>query len=61
MAKVIIEIEDQPNGELHVRFAGEGLRTAATMQSNTAAQNAAIVLAEQMRAIGLNAPDLSGQ
>ena len=61
MAKVTIEVEDQPGGELRVHFVGDGLRTAATLQSNTAAQNAAIFLAEQMRAIGLNAPDLSGQ
>lgn len=61
MAKVTIEIEDQPNGELRVHFAVDGLHTAATMKSNTAAQNAAIYLAQQMRAVGMNAPDLSGQ
>lgn len=60
MAKVSIEIEDQPNGELRVQFVGDGLRTAATMESNTGAQNAAIYLA-QMRAVGMDAPDLSGQ
>jgi hypothetical protein len=31
------------------------------MESNTAAQNAAIYLAQQMRAVGMNALDLSGQ
>lgn len=61
MAKVTIEIEDQPNGELRVRFVGDGLSTAATMESNTAAQNAAIYLAQQMRAVGMDAPDLSGK
>jgi len=61
MAKVTIEIEDQPNGELRVHFVGDGLRTATTMESNTAAQNAAIYLAQQMRAVGMDAPDLSGQ
>lgn len=61
MAKVTIEIEDEPNGELRVYFVGDGLRTAATMESNTAAQNAAIYLAQQMRAVGMDAPDLNGQ
>jgi hypothetical protein len=58
---VTIEIEDQPNGELRVHCVGDGLRTAATMESNTAAQNAAIYLAQQMGAVGMNAPNLSGQ
>jgi hypothetical protein len=61
MAKVTIEIEDQLGGELRVHFVGDGLRTASTMESNTAAQNAAIYLAQQMRAVGMDAPDLSGQ
>lgn len=61
MAKVTIEIENQPSGELRVHFVGDGLRTAATMESNTPAQNAAIYLAQQMRAVGMNAPNLSGQ
>lgn len=61
MAKVSFEIENQPNGELRVHFVGDGLRTAATMESNTAAQNAAIYLAQQMRALGMDVPDLSGQ
>ena len=30
----------------------DGLSTAATMESNTAAQNAAIYLAQQMRGVG---------
>jgi hypothetical protein len=61
MAKVTIEIEDQLNGEPRVHFVGDDLRTAATMELNTAAQNGAIYLAQQMRAVGMNAPDLSGQ
>ena len=61
MTKLTIEIEDQPHGELRVHFIGDCLRTAATMESNTAAQNAAIYLAQQMRAVGMDAPDLSGQ
>lgn len=61
MAKVSIEVEDQPSGELSVSFVVDGLRTAATMESNTPAQNVAIYLAQQMRAVGLNVPDLSGQ
>ena len=61
MAKVIIEIEDQPNCELRVHFVVDGMRTASTMESNTAAQNAAIYLAKRMRAVGMDAPDLSGQ
>jgi hypothetical protein len=61
MAKVTIEIEDQPGGGSRVHSVGDGLRTTATMESNTAAQNAAIYLAQQMRAVGMDAPDLSGQ
>ena len=61
MAKIVIEIEDAPGGELTLRFAGDDLRTAATAPTNSAAQNAAIYLAQQLRAVGIKAPDLSGQ
>lgn len=61
MAKIVIEIEDAPGGELVLRFAGDDIRTAATMPTNTAAQNAAIYVAEQLRAVGMKAPDLSGR
>lgn len=61
MAKIVIEIEDAPGGELSLRFAGDDLRTAATASTNTAAQNAAIYLAQQLRAVGMKAPDLSGE
>lgn len=61
MAKLVIEVEDQPGGGMAVRFAVDDIATAATMSVNTAAQNVAIVLAEQMRGMGLGAPDLSGK
>jgi len=37
VAKVAIEIEDQPNGELRLHFVVDGMRTALKMESNTAA------------------------
>jgi hypothetical protein len=61
MAKFVIEIEDGPNGELTLRFAGDDVRTAATTTTNSPAQNAAIYLAQQLRSVGMNAPDLSGR
>jgi hypothetical protein len=61
VAKIVIEFEDQTDGGLAVRFAGDEVRTAATLATNTPAQNAAIYLAEQMRAVGMSAPDLSGK
>lgn len=61
LAKLVIEVEDQPGGGLAVRFSIDGMATAATATSNTAAQNVAIVLAEYMREMGLEAPDLSGK
>lgn len=61
MAKFVIEIEDAPNGELTLRFSGDEVRTAATAPTNTPAQNAAIYLANQLRAVGMKAPDLSGR
>lgn len=61
MAKIVIEFEDQADGGLSIRFAGDEVRTAETLTTNTPAQNAAIYLAQQMRAVGLNAPDLSGE
>lgn len=61
MAKVTIEREDAPGGELTLRFVGDDVRTAATASTNTAAQNAAIYLAQQLRVVGIKAPDLSGQ
>lgn len=61
MAKIVIEVEDQSDGGLTIRLAGDDVRTAATLATNTPAQNAAIYLAEQMRAVGLRAPDLSGK
>lgn len=44
-----------------MHFVVDGLRTAASMESNTVAQNAVIYLAQQMRAFGIEARDLSGQ
>ncbi len=61
MAKIVIEIEDAPSGELSLRFAGDDLSTAVTASTNTAAQIAAIYLAQQLRAVGMKAPDLSGE
>lgn len=61
MAKVAIEIQDQPAGELHVLVAVDGLRTAATKDSNTAAQDVAVYLAQEMRAVGIGAPYLGAQ
>lgn len=61
MAKLVIEIEDQPGGGMAVRFAVDDMATAATASVNTAAQNVAIVLAGQMRDMGLTVPDLSGK
>jgi hypothetical protein len=60
MAKIVIEIEDALGGELTLKFSGEDLRTAVTARTNTAAQNAAIYVADQLRAVGIKAPDLSG-
>lgn len=60
MAKIVIEIEDQPDGGLSLCFTGDDVRTARTMATNTPAQNAAIFLAQQLREVGMNAPDLSG-
>ena len=60
MAKLVIEVEDLPNGGMAVRFAIDDMATAATMSANTTAQNLAIVLSEQMRDMGLTVPDLSG-
>jgi hypothetical protein len=61
MAKIVIEIEDVTGGEMILRFAGEDLRTAATATTNSATQNIAIYLAQQLRVIGIKAPDLSGK
>lgn len=61
MAKIVIEFEDQTDGGLVVRFAGDEVLTAKTRSTNTPAQNAAIYLAQQMREVGLDAPDLSGE
>lgn len=61
MARVVIEIEDEPDGGLRVHFYGDELRCADTLTTNTAAQNAAIHIALAMREVGLNAPDLSGK
>lgn len=60
MAKIVIEIEDQADGGLNLRFTGDDVKTARTIATNTPAQNAAILVAQQLREVGLNAPDLSG-
>lgn len=61
MAKFVIEIEDADDGELTLRFSGDDVRTAETAATNTPAQNAAIYLAQQLREVGMKAPDLSGR
>ena len=58
MAKLLIEIEDSSGGEMSVRFEIDDPRTSTTGNTNTATQNAAIYIAQQMRKVGLAAPDL---
>lgn len=61
MAKIVIEFEDQADGGLSLRFAGDDVKTARTAVTNTPAQNAAIFVAQKLREVGMRAPDLSGQ
>ncbi|MDH0342112.1 hypothetical protein [Chromobacterium haemolyticum] len=61
MASVTIKIEDRADGGLDVQFKGDDLKTASTMRSNTAAQNAAILLSVVMRENGMTAPDLANE
>ena len=61
MASVTLTISDRPGGELQVAFKGDGLKTASTINKNTAAQNAAIALSFWMKEHGLGGdtiPDL---
>jgi hypothetical protein len=60
MAKIIIEIEDQADGGLNLRFSGDSVGIARTATTNTPAQNTAIFIAQQLREVGIKAPDLSG-
>jgi len=60
MAKIVIELEDTPAG-LSFKFVGDDVRTAATIATNTAAQNVAISVCEHLREFGIKAPDLSGR
>lgn len=61
MASITIKIEDRADGGMNVQFQADNLKTAATMHSNTAAQNAAILLASVLREHGLMAPDLKDE
>lgn len=61
MASIIIKIEDRADGGMNIQFQADKLKTASTMHSNTAAQNAAILLATVLREHGLKAPDLKDE
>ena len=53
MATFTMQISDEEGGRLSVKLTGEGLASAETASTNTAAQNAALFFASQCLETGL--------